>query len=327
MTMLGLYLPDEVSGTPPNETIRYAKLAEEEGFHSVWHGEATWGNSLIMLGAVARATNEIGIGTAILNVFSRSPSLLGMSVATLDSLSAGRTILGLGVSTEAVVEDWHGLDYNRPILRMKEYIEIIREAVDGGQLEYDGELFDIGPYTIGFDIDRQEVPLYNAAMGPVNRRLTGEFADGWLPIFIPVDEISEAFDEVADGALTAGRDPTDITVAPMIITAVDVDPNRAESYVRKFFAQELAMGYYRVVNQYGYGSTPKDVHDLWNQGDRERAEKTITDTMLRDLTIFGTPQQCRDQIEAYKDAGCDLPILLPPFGAPAGMIENTITRL
>ena len=324
MVDLGLMLPDEAFGLTIDETIHFAKRAENAGFSSVWKGEASWGNGTMTLSAIARETDEIILGTGIANIYSRTPALLGMSGATLDALSGGRTILGLGVSTKPVVEDFHGIPFDRPLRRMRETIEILQQTFEGGPIEYEGDIFDVGPYSIGFDLKRDRIPIYNAAMGETNCRLTGEFADGWLPAFIPYSELANAQEIIAEGARKADRDPDEITVAPMIGAAVDNDPEIAAEHARRFLAQEMAMGYNRLAEKFGFGEEGNTAHDLFREGDRQGAAAAISDKMLDELAIYGTPDQFRASIQRYGDAGCDTVVLFPPYSAPDSMLEAII---
>lgn len=324
MVDIGLMLPDEPFGLTVEDTIRFAKRAEDAGFTSVWKGEASWGNGPMTLAAIARETDKIKLGTGIANVYSRTPALLAMSGATLDALSDGRTVLGLGVSAPPVVEEYHGLSFERPLRRMRETIEILHQAFEGGELEYEGEVFDVGPYSVGFDIERGQIPIYNAAMGETNCRLTGEFADGWLPAFIPHSELASAQEAIAKGAREADRDPDDITVAPMVGAAVDDDPAIAAHHARRFLAQEMAMGYNRLAEKYGFGEEGNEAHDLFRAGNREEAAAAISDEMLEELAIYGTPEQFRADIQRYADAGCDTVVLFPPYSASDSMLEAII---
>lgn len=324
MVEVGLMLPDEAAGFAPEATIRFARRAEAAGFHSVWKGEASWGNGPMTLAAIARETDEIRLATGIANVYSRTPSLLAMTAGTLESLSGGRTVLGLGASSEPVVERWHGLAFDRPLRRTRETIEILRDSFDGGTLEYEGEIFDVGPYSIGFDVERDSVPIYNAAMGETNCRLTGEYADGWVPAFVPRRELGTLRDAVAAGARAADRDPDEITVAPMVGTAVAEDPAVAESHVRNFLAREMAMGYNRLAEKYGFGQAADEAFERWRDGDREGAAAAITREMLDELAIYGTADQCREQVTRYADAGCDVVVFFPPFSAPAEITNDII---
>jgi alkanesulfonate monooxygenase SsuD/methylene tetrahydromethanopterin reductase-like flavin-dependent oxidoreductase (luciferase family) len=324
MSTVGLVLPDKTGGFSTRETIQFAKLAEESSFNSAWIGEATTENGLITLGAVALQTTALTVGSAITNVFSRTPSLLGMSAATLDEISEGRAVLGVGVSSKPIVERWHGLEYERSLRRLRETIEILHSSFQGSQLDYSGEVFDIGPWDIEYEPVGDSIPIYNAAMGPANCRLTGEFADGWLPAFVPLDAIPERIEYVEEGAKVANRDPATIQYAPLVGTAVSEDPDEAESAVRSFLAQKLGTGYNRLVRDFGYGETADEIFSLWNEEDEEGAAEAVTEQMLAEFTIHGTPEQCIEQVKSYYEAGVDEMILFPPFSASSDLIRKTI---
>lgn len=325
MARLGLVVPDDLWNEPLSQAIGYIQAAEAAGFHSVWKGEASGSNGLMMLGAAAMVTDQISLGTAVANVYSRTPSLLGMSAVTLDALSSGRAILGLGVSSPPVIEEWHGLAFNRPLRRLRESIEIIKQVCDGGTVDYDGEIFDIGPYSVGLPSDRIDIPVFNAAMGEQNRRLTGEFADGWMPVFIPRSELSKHIEELQRTAAAAGRDP--VTVAPWIPLGVADDRQRARRLVRELIAQEMAMGYDRLLNQYGYGAVASTARTKWLAGDRAGAAEAIPVEVLDEFAVYGTPADCRESIHQYCELGVDLPIVWPPFSATADEYRLLIESL
>ena len=66
-----------------------------------------------------------------------------MGAATVDTISNGRLILGLGTSSVPIVEDFHGNNFEKPLLRMREYVEIIRLVLSGQQINYDGKIFSL----------------------------------------------------------------------------------------------------------------------------------------------------------------------------------------
>ncbi|MFQ3318545.1 MAG: putative F420-dependent oxidoreductase [Natronomonas sp.] len=322
MAQLGLVVPDELAGFSIDEMVTIAQRAEQRGYHSIWKGETSGTNSFMVLGAIARETEDIRLGTGIANVFSRSPTLLGMSGATLNALSDGRAILGLGVSSPPIVEEWHGQAYERPLRRAREAIEIIRQVLDGDTVEYDGEMFDVGPYSVGFETPSGEVPIFNAAMGERNRQLTGEFADGWMPVFTPLSELGGFATEITSAAADAGR--PEPTIAPWVPAAVAEDPSVAKRRVKELLAQEMAMGYNRILATHGYGDSADEAHNRWHDGDREGATDAITDEVVEEFAVYGTPETCREQLAPYYEAGADLPILWPPFTASRGAVEELI---
>jgi len=173
--------------------------ADEAGLHSVWKQEASGSNGVATLAAITQCTTDVRIGTGVASVYSRTPTLLGMSAATLQRLSSGRALLGLGVSSPPLVEQWHGLSFDQPLRRLRETIEIIRQTTAGGTVDYSGDVFDIGPYTMALETST-DVPIFNAAIGDANRRLTGEYADGWLPAFVPQSSFSATVADVRECA-------------------------------------------------------------------------------------------------------------------------------
>lgn len=325
MTRLGLVIPDDLWNESLHEALEHVRQAEAAGFHSVWKGEASGSNGLMFLSAAANATDTIKLGTAITNVYSRTPALLGMSAVTLDVLSGGRALLGIGVSTPPVVEEWHGLSYDRPLRRLREAIEIVNHVVQGGTIEYDGEIFDVGPYAMGLQGPREHIPVFNAAMGERNRRLTAEYADGWMPVFVPRSKLKGYIDELAAAAREYDRDPP--TVAPWIPLAVADDPARAERRVRELLAQEMAMGYHRLLERDGYGAAATSARDRWRRGDRDGAAAAITPDILSEYAVYGTPSTCRQALTEFRSIGVDIPIIWPSFSATTDEYHRIIEAL
>jgi len=322
MDKVGLVLPDELYDIDIRESIRLAVAAEKAGFHSVWKGETSGSNSFMLLSAIAQQTDSIKLGTAIANVYSRSPALLGMSAATLDRLSDGRGVLGLGVSSPTLVEEWHGADFTSPLRRLRETIEIVHQIVDGGELNYHGKIHDVGPYSVGLPAESESMPIFNAAMGRVNRKLTGEYADGWIPIFVPASRMREFVDEIESAAKQEGRERP--TMAPWIPFAMAEDHDRATKQARLLIAQEMAMGYNNLVDKYGFGDEGDLAFQRWRDGDREAAAEAISDEMLAEFAIYGTPEECLSELRTYKDRGVDIPILWLPFSASASELTSVI---
>lgn len=323
MTELGLVLPDEFSHVSLDRTLECAKRADEAGLHSVWKQEASGSNGIATLAAGAQCTTDVRIGTGVASVYSRSPTLLGMSAATLQQLSNGRALLGLGVSSSPLVEQWHGMTFERPLRRLREVIEIIRQTTAGRTVEYDGDVFDIGPYNIALETST-DVPILNAAISDANRNLTGEYADGWLPAFIPQSSFSNHVSDIRESARDTGRSPDELIVAPWVPTAVDEEPDCAERRVRYLLAQEMAMGYNEQVNEYGFGDAPNRVHDLFRDRNREEAVAAITDRMVSELAVYGTESDVREPFQCYFRDGADVVIAMPSMDASVAEIEHLI---
>lgn len=300
--------------------------AEELGYESVWAAEGQGKTAFGKLERWATVTDDIGLATGIVNVFSRTPAALAQAAATLDAHSDGRAILGLGVAHPGVVEDFHGVPFERPLARMAEYVELLRRYLRGDPEGFDGEFYSPTRTTFwaAFEPERAEIPIYNGALGPGNVRLTGEYADGWLPNLYPESAFEEALDWLAEGAKRSGRTVEDIDVAMYVLTAVHEDRERARRVAAEHVAYYLRdiPGYYdRVARDAGFG---EDVTAVREADSLEAGADEISDALLERVAIIGTPEDARSQLARFRELGVDLPIVRAPAGADDAFVERTL---
>ncbi|MFM7147861.1 MAG: LLM class flavin-dependent oxidoreductase, partial [Actinomycetales bacterium] len=168
------------------DNLVLAQEADRLGFSVAWAAEAYGSDAATVLAWVAAQTRTIDVGSAVFQIPGRSPANTAMTAATLDTLSRGRFRLGLGVSGPQVSEGWHGVRFDKPLRRTREYVEIVRLALSRQRVKYEGEFFTLplpdGPgkaLTLTVHPVREQIPLYFAAIGPKNLELAGEIADGW----------------------------------------------------------------------------------------------------------------------------------------------------
>ncbi|MFB6142050.1 MAG: LLM class flavin-dependent oxidoreductase [Halorientalis sp.] len=304
------------------DPVGVATTAEERGYGSVWMPELWGADAFVQLGAVARETESVRVGTAIANVFSRSPAVLAMAAATVDRYADGRMTLGTGVSTPKAVEDLHGVDYERPVRRSHEVIEVVRAYLSEGdeRVAYDGELVSVQD----FEPLGREVPVYHAALGQANRRVVARLADGWIPHNVPFPDLPDAFEYIAEHAREAGRDPEAITVAPYVPAAVsEDDPERAREAIRGHVAYYVGNGegYRRAVAE-RFPEEAATVADRWRAGDRDAAAAAVTDDMVAALGVAGTPETARERLATLREGVVDLPIVTVPRQAPDLAMET-----
>src|SRR5947199_4944909 len=130
-------------GTSPLELIALAQEAERLGYDSAWAAEA-WGTDAVsVLAWLGATTTRIELGSAVMQISGRTPANTAMTAATLDLLSGGRFRLGLGTSGPQVVEGWHGVPWGKPLVKTREYVEIVRAALRREVLDHHGEHYDI----------------------------------------------------------------------------------------------------------------------------------------------------------------------------------------
>lgn len=329
MGPVGLTLP-RTEDIPRSQIVEFVQQAEDLGYDSIWVGES-WGRDLFtLLTQLAVHTKRIKLGTGIVNVFSRTPALVAQTIAALDEISGGRTILGVGTSGHIVVENWHGVAYDRPLQRIREYVEIIRLAIAGQRVNYDGEVFQLKNFRLAFEPVRPNIPILVSSISPKSLYQSGEIADGVLPIHLSRKHLAQFRSPLDDGARAAGRDPSGLEVAPYLVTCVWDDPVVARDLVRKHIAYYFGgMGVYynQLIARYGYRDEAARIKELWAKGDRAGAAEAVTDEILDDVAIGGAPEQARAAIEAYRAAGVTLPIISFAHGATPQMVRRTIESL
>src|SRR6266702_7885238 len=230
---------------PWNEVMEKVKIADELGYDSIWLGES-WGYELFTsMADLARITKRIKIGAGIANIYSRTPALIASTAATLDERSGGRFILGLGPSGANVVEHWHGVPFQKPVARTREYIEIIRMILRGERLVYHGEFFNLERgFKLRFKPLRADLPIYIAAMGPKNVAQSGEIADGVLPVYWPGNKWGELRAQLDEGARIAGRPARRAAIAPYIISAIVPENANEEQRAAIRFKAAAPLAYY-----------------------------------------------------------------------------------
>ncbi len=310
--------------------LRAAELADELGYDSFWLPEA-WGYEVFsLLSEMAGRTKRIKLGTAIVNVFSRSPGLIAMSAATLDEISEGRFVLGLGTSGARVIEGFHGRAFNKPLTQLHDVIKITRTLVEGGKLTDAGaELGQYRPFTLEMK-PRPRVPIYVAALKRKSITAIGELADGWIPTFWPYERIGEARAWIDEGARKAGRDPSEIKVAPFT-TVIPLGSEVGERMAREIVAFYIAgMGdYYKeLLSGFGYTEECNAVEALYrDKATRSRAHEAVSPAMVKALMIAGDPNACLEDLRRIRGLGVDLPILSLPQGATWPMLEQYLRAM
>ena len=317
-----------------NDTLlAVAKQADSLGYHSFWTGESWGRDAFTVLTMIGCHTQSIRLGTGIVPVFSRTPGLIAQSIASLDIISQGRAILGLGTSGRIVIEDWHGVPYHQPLLQTREYIEIIRQALSGARVNYEGRFFHLQRFAMGITPVQERVPIYLASIGPRNLTLTGELADGWLPIWVDLQQLPNLIETVAGAASDAGRDMAQITVAPQVLCYATESPEEAaeaERLMRSHMVYYIAgMGeyYYNLFCRYGYQREADQVQEAWQHRDRGKASAAISDRMLDNITVFGAAAACRAKLEKFRRSGVDMPVVAFPHGASDDAIFRTLEAL
>ena len=300
--IMGLRIP----GMSWREIRESAVLAEELGYSCLSMGESWGEDAFTSLAQLAAVTSRIRIGTSIVPVFARSPANLAMTALNMDRMSDGRFFLGLGTSGQLVVQDLHGETFQKPLTRLREYIDIIRRAARSESLDHEGEFFRIKRFRLRLSPYRANLPIYIAALSPPSLRLTGELADGWLPIFLVPSRMTAVLTELKAGAESVGRAWRDLVISPQVSIYVTDDVAAARDRERPhiaFYIGGMGVFYHQYMHRIGFGAEADRVRDAYQARQRDRAAQLVTDEMVDAMTIIGAPRQCRQQIQAFFEAG------------------------
>ncbi|WP_433579507.1 LLM class flavin-dependent oxidoreductase [Nocardia brasiliensis] len=296
----------------------FAVAAEAAGASSLWVAEVWSYDALTGLAYLAARTSSIRLGTFVVQLGSRSPALLATSALSLHELSGGRFDLGIGVSGPRVMEGWHGVRFRRPVRTTRETIEIIRTVSRGERLAHPGEIYPLplpdGPGRALQPMVRPaHVPIYNAAMGPQNLRLTGELADGWLGnAFIP--EAAEVFlDPLREGAIRGGRELAELDLVAPVAVEITGDEQASTRMIDKhaegyaFTIGAMGVGgrnfYNDAFARLGFGKEIEQVARLWQAGDKDAARRAVPRELGALTNLIGTPADITERLRRYRAAG------------------------
>jgi alkanesulfonate monooxygenase SsuD/methylene tetrahydromethanopterin reductase-like flavin-dependent oxidoreductase (luciferase family) len=292
----------------PAELADAARLAEEAGFESVWATEFYDRSATVALAAMAQATSEIELGSAIAYAFGRTPVVLAAEARDLDELSGGRLTLGLGTGTRRMQQDWHGLDGEHPASRMEELVPLLRRLwhLHESPIEHEGRFYrlNVKPTAPPRPPVREDIPIF---MAGVNRRMieaAGKVADGLVghPLFTP-----EYAAQVARPALNG------VPIAGYITTSVSDDRDQARRDAAAIIAFNSTVKTYRAVHRVsGFEAEAEAVREAWSRGDFEGMAAAVTDEMIDSIALAGTRDEVRSRFAERWDGVYERPLLWPP---------------
>lgn len=292
-------------------TYNEIRAADDSGVHSVWVTEAWGRDAFTLMALLADHTQRIQIGSSIVNIFSRTPAALAQHFATLDELSEGRMIIGLGTSGANVIEHFHGVPFQRSMRRLREYVEIINLLIAGQPLNYEGEIFKLGRgFTLRFETVRTHIPIYLATLNPASVRQTARIADGWLPIWTPLERIADVIKEFRDTAAQAGRDPEGLTVRSPGSITITKHVERARAGVAgglAFYVSRMGVFYYEHVSRLGYADEAAAIKRAWDESGSQAGAALVPEHLQQQMAfVTDSVDAARERIAEQEAAGINL---------------------
>ena len=299
------------------ENLALAREADRLGYSVAWAAEAYGSDAATVLSWIAAQTDQIDVGSAVFQIPGRTPANTAMTAATLDTLSQGRFRLGLGVSGPQVSEGWHGVRFDKPLGRTREYVAIVRKALARERLAFEGEFFTLplpdGPgkaLTLTVHPVRETIPIYLAAVGPKNLELAGEIADGWLAVFFAPESASEQISQIAAGRQKVGKDMTGFDVVPTVPVVIGDDVEACAAPVRAYSALYIGgMGskeknfYNALAVRMGFEEEAGEVQERYLSRDYAGAAAAVPMEFIDRTSLIGPAERIRDRLGAYADAG------------------------
>ncbi|MDH3779282.1 MAG: LLM class flavin-dependent oxidoreductase [Nitrosopumilus sp.] len=286
-----------------DEVLQCSEIISKTNTDTIWVPE-TWGmENFSMLGAVSTKTTNQKIGSSIINIFSRSPSTIAMGAITVDSLSNGRLVLGLGTSSLPIVESFHGSSFEKPLQRMKEYVEIIRLVTSGKKVNYDGDIFKLSNFTLLIKPLRNEIPIYLAAINQKMVDLAWNIGNGVIFYLRPLNEMKQTISKM--------QSKKKIDVTCQLITCVSENSEEAIERAKKTVAFYISVGdiYRKFLAKNGFENETSDIFEEFKRSGFKSNHELVSDSMLNSLAISGTPDECKRQLTSFVNAGIDQPIL------------------
>jgi probable F420-dependent oxidoreductase len=289
----GLTLP--LPTLPLAEHAEHVRRAEAAGYTDLWSGETQGPDGFTPLALAATWTERVRLGTGVVGVFTRGPALLAQQAAALADASGGRFALGIGASSDRIVEGWNRMPLERPLSKMSETIDFLREVFAGGRA--DG----------GFKLEQppaQPVPIVVAALRGKMLRLAAEKGDGAFTNFLPLGALPKVT-EALDGA------PEGFELLCRFFCA----PGRREEVeplARWMFASYATVPYYEAFFRWlGYGERIDEMVAAWKRKERDAATAAAPWELIEDIFIFGEPTEMKERLGRFVEGGITLPILTP----------------
>ena len=336
---LGLSLGN-INGSSVHEQVALSKAAERLGYSVVWAAEAYGCDAPTLLSYIAASTERIDIGAAVMQIPARTPAMTAMTAATLDLLSDGRFRLGLGVSGPQVSEGWHGVRFDRPLARTREYVEVVEAALQRRLVYHEGEFFPLplpdGPgkaLRLSVRPARHHLPVYLGAVGPRNVRLAAEIADGWLAIFASARHVTDLRDEVLSGRRAGGREEQPFDIAATVPAVLGDDLEACADRLRGHAALYLGgMGsrqenfYNQLACRMGYEDAARRVQDLFLNGRVREAGAAVPLDFIDQTSLIGPPGRLAERLHAYFSAGVTTLCIATPAPVVEGR-KDTLRRV
>jgi len=301
MARYGMTIP--ISGVPLNEHRDWYREMVDLGYTDLWSSEAGGQDGFTPLALAAAWAPEARLGVAIIPAFTRGPATLAMSVASLAEAAPGRFVMGIGASSNVIVERWNGIPFENPYARVRDTVKFMRSALAGEKVEEDYESFSVKGFRLQMNPLAVQPKILVAALREGMLRLAGRLGDGAILNWLSAEDV-----KTVAPLVHAGGDGKEIVAR--IFVCPTTDAAKARAIARRMIAAYLTVPVYAAYHEWlGRGERLEGLWTHWKAGDRKAALEAIPDEVVDELVIHGSPDECREHVARYVDAGVDTPAL------------------
>lgn len=309
--------------TNAREMAALMQEAEERGFDMGFFSETIelMRDSVTSLTAIGLATKKLILGSTQI-VRLRGPIVMAQTLATLDELTGGRMTLAPGACTKSHARV-HSLPVEvgaTPSEVLKEYIESMRLLLSGEKVSYHGKFVNFDNVGLAWKPARKSIPFYIPATARVGLRLAGKIGDGVVLNAVCSPEYTvNALKIIREAAEKVGRDWSKFEVAQLINCSIEDDHKKALDEIRWEVATKLdpiqlpfiAGPKMRVGEPYIRKEDIPIFEKAYASGGMEGLIKAVPDSYVEGMTASGTPDEVKNRVQQYRDAGVKIPLLRP----------------
>ena len=307
----GMTIPFD--GVPLHEQRDWYVELEDLGYTDVWSAEAMGADAFTPLALASAWAPSLRLGSAIVPAYTRGPACLAQSVASLADAAPGRFAFGIGTSSNVIVERWNGIPFEEPYRQVRDMVRFLREAMSGEKVSGTFGGSEVKGFRLGI---RPEVepPILIAALREGMLRLAGREGDGAIVNWLSADDVRTVAPIVQEASTAAGGGPKEV------VARIFVAPTKDRDLVMKMgrfaIAAYLTVPVYAAFHEWmGRGEQLAEMWRLWKEGDRPAALAAIPDSLVDELIVWGSPEECREHVGRYVENGITTPaIAVLPFG-------------
>lgn len=327
MARVALYLQDSHD---LRDGLDYVRYAEEKGFEAVWQAESRLvRDAIVPMAAYAAVTNNLKVGSGVINNWTRNIGLLAATYLTLDDLAPGRILCGIGAWWDPLAKNV-GIERKKPLTAMKETVQVMRRLLNMERVTFHGEFVHVDGIELDVVHGRREprhVPILIGATGDKMMELTGEIADGVVLNYCVAPEYNDQALELLDkGAKKAGRRVEDLDRPQLIVCSVDDDHDKAIETTKMLLCQYMAQQPHIAKASGVADSVVQEIQSIlgWPATKEQinRAKHLVPDELVHKITASGTPEEARAKVEEYNKRGCTCPILYSAGGNVKKLIDT-----